>query len=72
MIVTIDHFRTIPGFSAKPGFCVPGGRLWFRTHGLDWRAFVRHGIDAETLRATGDGFALAIVAWAEQEAAHGR
>lgn len=61
MIVTIQHFRTIRGFSPRPGFCASGGRAWFQRQGLDWSAFVRHGIEADLLLATGDGFALAMV-----------
>lgn len=29
-------------------------RIWFEEHDLDWRDFVRNGIDVEDLRATGD------------------
>lgn len=46
MIVTIADFR-------RAGIC-PRARLWFERHGLDWRDFVRNGIDIEDLRATGD------------------
>jgi len=71
--VTMEHFRTVPGFSTRPGFCARGGRRWFEQHGLDWLAFARTGIDAEVLRATGDGMAIALAEWAEQvEAASGR
>jgi hypothetical protein len=72
VIVTIAHLRSVPGFTARRGFCARGGRAWFQRHGLDWSHFVRHGIDAEQLEATGDGMALALVAHARQEAAHGR
>lgn len=72
MIVTIAHLRSIPGFTARPGFCAQGGRDWFARHGLDWSDFVHRGIDATTLEATGDGMALALVAHAREELAHGR
>jgi hypothetical protein len=73
MRVTIDHFRTVPGFGPKPGFCASGGRAWFKRHRLDWSAFVKGGIDAEQLLATGDGLAQALVAHAhQQEATRGR
>ena len=69
MIVTTRHLFTIPGFSARPGFCRGGARAWFAAHGLDWGDFVRNGIAAEAIEATGDGLALTLVAWARQCAA---
>ena len=75
MIVTTRDLFTVPGFSPRPGFCRSGARDWFRAHGLDWRDFVAHGIDADKLAATGDALALALVDWArkrQQEAGDGR
>jgi hypothetical protein len=76
VIVTVDHFRTVPGFSAKPGFCATGGRLWFARHaravGCTWREFLKHGIAVEQLERVDDAFVRAIVAHARSEAAHGR
>ena len=75
MIVTTRHLFTVPGYSKRPGFCRDGARRWARAHGIDWRDFVRNGIAAERLEATGDAFALALVQHARsqaQEAAHGR
>lgn len=66
MIVTTRHLFTIPGYSKRTGFCRSGARAWFEAHGLDWRDFVRHGIPAGTLEATGDGLALALVKWARE------
>jgi hypothetical protein len=75
MIVTTRHLFTIPGFSPRPGFCRDKTRAWATQQGFDWKDFVRNGIDAEKLEATGDGFALALVAWAREceakERAHG-
>lgn len=71
MIVTIQHLRTVPGLTAKPGFCARGGRRWFARHCLDWSAFVRAGIDEQALVATGDGMALALVEHARKEAQRG-
>lgn len=48
------------------GLCTRGGRLWAERHGLDWRAFLEHGISAEALLATGDAMALRAVAQAER------
>ena len=66
MIVTTRHLFTIPGYTRRAGFCRSGARAWFRRHGLDWQAFVRNGIEAERLEATGDGLALALVDWARE------
>lgn len=66
MIVTTRHLFTIPGYSKRAGFCRGKSRDWFRSHGLDWRNFVEHGIPAEVLEATGDGLALALVKWARE------
>lgn len=65
MIVSHAHFRSIPSRSGS-GYCSSGGRRWFVRHGLDWTAFVKHGIDAETLLATGDGMAISLVDWARE------
>lgn len=72
MIVTLADLRTIRGFSPRPGFCAAGARTWFVAHGLDWRDFVRGGIDEAQLLATGDALAIALVNWShERAAAHG-
>ena len=74
LIITMAHFRSIPSRTGI-GSCARGGRQWFAARGLDWADFGRNGIPAETLLATGDGFAVAIVEHARQqqvEAARGR
>lgn len=73
MIVTLEHMSTVTGFGPKPGLCRRGARAWFERYGLSWDEFRTVGIDADVLRATGDAFALAVVAHAENmEAARGR
>lgn len=51
------------------GFCTGryGARSWFQRHGLDWSAFIRNGIRASELLATGDSMAVRVV-----EVARGR
>lgn len=75
MIVTTRHLFSIPGYSPRKGFCRGGARDWFRAHDLDWQQFVRQGVPAAALEATGDALALALVAWAREceakEGAHG-
>ena len=72
MIVTLDHLRRAPGFGVRAGFCAQGGREWFAYYGLDWSAFVRDGIEAEAIEATGDALGLRLVAFAREEAARGQ
>lgn len=59
--VTIDDARAA-------GLCVHGARGWFERHGLDFRAFLEHGIGAEVLLATGDAMALRAVEQAQRRA----
>lgn len=42
-------------------YCARGARRWWARHGLDWSDFIKHGIDAEILAATGDAMALRLV-----------
>jgi len=53
MIITVSDLR-------RSQVC-PKARVWFAKHGLDWRDFVRNGIDADKLTATGDAIALRVV-----------
>ena len=48
--VTMRHAR-------QCGFCSRGARAFFARHGLDWTAFLKHGIEADKLLATGDSMA---------------
>jgi len=43
------------------GYCVKGARKWFELHGLDFKAFLRDGIDAKELIEKGDGLAKKVV-----------
>jgi len=47
--------------------CSRGARDFFRRHDLDWEAFLREGVPAEQLLATGDEMARQVV-----EVARGR
>ncbi len=60
LIVTIDHVRAT-------GLCVHGTRSWFARQGLDFRAFLREGIAAEALLATGDAMAMRVVEHARRQ-----
>ncbi|MFN4003779.1 MAG: hypothetical protein ACK4J1_03595 [Hylemonella sp.] len=61
VIVTINHAR-------RAGLCVNGARAWFDRHGLDFRAFLREGIAASKLLATGDAMAAKAVEHAMRDA----
>jgi hypothetical protein len=63
LIVTTRHLQ------AARLCIVPGARDFFKRHNLNFKEFVKHGIDAELLIATGDALALSavVVAKAEQE-----
>lgn len=50
-------------------YCLAGVRPWFRRHGLDWQAFLDGGIEAETLRASGDALVEPVILQAEARAA---
>ena len=60
--VTINDVRAA-------GLCVNGSRAWFARHGLDFRAFLREGLDAQTLLATNDAMALRVVEHARARSA---
>ena len=58
-------------------YCLAGVRPWFRRHGLDWQAFLDHGIAADRLRETGDALVEPVIRIAEMretaaEASNGR
>lgn len=73
VIVTSEHLRSVPGLSARAGYCIPKTREFFRRHGLDFRAFLIEGIPAEVLEATGDALAIRLAEHARaQEAKNGR
>lgn len=60
-VITIDHVRAV-------GLCVNGTRTWFARHDLDFRGFLRDGLDADTLLATGDAMARRVVDYAQAQA----
>ena len=54
MIITIADIR-------RAGHCRAGARRWFEAHGLDFAAFLKHGIDEEDFIARGDALAARVV-----------
>lgn len=59
--VTINDIR-------EAGHCVRGTSDWFKAHGLDFKAFLREGIDVDTFVGTGDEMAAMVV---EEKRRHG-
>ena len=51
--------------------CVAGIRRWFTANGLDFRAFMREGIAAEDMLATGDAMGVDAVAKVRGDRARG-
>lgn len=42
----------------RAGHCAVGIKRWFDAQGLDFKSFLKDGIDDDVLRATGDGQVL--------------
>lgn len=60
VIVRMEHVR-----AAR--MCSRGARAFFARHDLDWQTFIKDGLPAEVIAATGDAMALQVV-----EVARGR
>ncbi|MBB5985943.1 hypothetical protein [Sphingobium lignivorans] len=54
MIIRIEDVR-------RTGFCVRGARDWANQNGIDFNRFLRDGIDAAELEATGDAMASRVI-----------
>jgi hypothetical protein len=63
--VTMRHMR-------QAGYCSRGCRAFFARHGLDWTGFLKGGIEAGALEATGDAMAVNVAGIARREADDGR
>lgn len=60
VIVRMEHVR-------DARMCSRGARAFFARHNLDWQTFIKDGLPAEVIAATGDAMALQVV-----EVARGR
>lgn len=69
LIVTVQDLYSVPAWNGSTGYCAEGARVWCAQHGLDWLACVRNGVPAAVLEATGDAFALQLVAHARAQRA---
>ena len=54
VILRMEHIR-------RARMCSRGSRAFFERHGLDWQRFLREGIPASELLATGDAMANQVV-----------
>ena len=52
--VTVHHAR-------RAGYCLLGCRAFAKRHNLNWKKFVREGLDAEELERLGDAIAMKVV-----------
>lgn len=59
-IVKIEHARKI-------GMCSRGVRQWFEVNGLDYPKFLRDGLPASELEATGNALATKVAAVAREQ-----
>ncbi|AZS50633.1 hypothetical protein DM558_07505 [Entomomonas moraniae] len=65
MMITIDHVKA-------QGYCAKGARVFFKEYGLNWQDFLAQGIEANTLLATHNEMAIALVKKVqENEHGHG-
>lgn len=63
-----DTPRVFPRHLQMSGFClVPGGRDWFKVHGLDWRSFIENGIAVSEVEHIDDVMCRAAIRAAMKE-----
>jgi hypothetical protein len=51
----------------QAGYCSRGVRAFFERHALDWSAFLKGGIPAAALEATGDAMAARVAKLARED-----
>lgn len=54
------------------GYCVDGSRRWFEAQQLDFRDFIRNGIDVETVRPIDDPIVRRCIQIAEEREHRGQ
>lgn len=60
MIITISDIRAL-------GYCPRGIRGWFAIHDLDFKDFIRNGIESEVFLSFGDALAEKVVSRKKRE-----
>lgn len=58
--VTMKHVR-------QACMCSRGARTFFQRYGLDWQTFLKQGLPASVIAATGDAMALQVVEVAREQ-----
>jgi len=61
LIITMQDIRAC-------GFCGSGARRWFAEQGLDFHAFMKNGMTATAMLATGDALGEMVVVHARERA----
>ncbi|MDH3233766.1 MAG: hypothetical protein OEQ29_09560 [Alphaproteobacteria bacterium] len=64
MIITLQD-------ALKRGHCPGGVKRWFGQHNLDFRHFVKNGIDSDLVIKLGDGFGDRVVKLAKERQGDG-
>lgn len=64
-----DEVRVYRRHLQAADICARGSRVWFDHYGLDYMDYLKNGIPASRLEATGDHFALLVSRMAREEAA---
>lgn len=47
----IDMTRIMPQDVQRAGYCLAGSKKWFERHEIDFRAFIREGVEVSRLPA---------------------
>lgn len=70
LLVTAAHLRILRAQFVERGqqLCIPGCEKWAASKGIDFGAFIAHGVPASVLEQTGDELALQLVSIAREEA----
>lgn len=64
LVITMDDI-------SRAGFCARGAKAFFHEHDLDFRDFLKNGVAADQLAATGDARALKTIDRAIEDRGHG-
>lgn len=64
-LVSMRHVRAMR-------WCSSGARAWCARYGVEWSTFLRPGVPASVMEATGDGLGIRLAKFAREEAASGQ
>ncbi|UVN14058.1 hypothetical protein FBPa45_0056 [Pseudomonas phage vB_PaeS_FBPa45] len=71
-LITTEHVKYMRAEPGEPDFCVPGMKHWASILGIDFKDFVRNGVMASKLEATGDAHVIAMVGKIRKGVARGQ